>query len=212
MRSKLVLALALVFAVGSVGCKSKEQLDADGAAKKGELDKLQGKWKVVSRVGDEDEDAEPVEPNSYVVIEGDLLKLVSKGADGKLEELSIKKMSFTTGKEPKQVDLTYVDEAGKPMKERKVKRGITGKKKVSTGDMKDVGVYKVEGDKLTMAISYDEKNRPTGFTTAKGTSSYVLTLEKFKDGTEQPAVTPATSRGETRPSSARTLETPPTGK
>lgn len=205
MRLKLGLVAALVLSLGLVGCKSKEQLDADSAAKKGELDKLQGKWKIVSRTGDEDEDAEPAEPNAYYVIEGDLMKFVYKGADGKVEEYGRKRMSLAADKEPKQVDLTYVDEAGKPMKERKVKKGFTGKKKVSTSDMKDVAVYKVEGDKLTMAISYDEKNRPTGFTTAKGTSSYVLTLEKIKDGTEKAAETPATGRGEGR-------ETPATGR
>ena len=215
MRLKLGLVAALVLSLGLVGCRSKEQIDADSAAKKGELDKLQGKWKVVSRTGDEDEDedAEPAEPNAYYVIEGDLMKFVYKGADGKTEEYGRKKMSLMADKEPKQVDLTYVDEAGKPMKERKVKKGITGKKKTSTTDMKDVAVYKVEGDKLTMAISYDEKNRPTGFTTAKGTSSYVLTLERIKDGTEKAAETPAAAPAspETVPT-AKSPATAPTAK
>ena len=86
MRLKLGLIAALVLSIGLTGCKSKEQLDADGAAKKGELDKLQGKWKVVSRMGDDEEDAEPTEAGAYYVIEGDLMKYVYKAADGKVEE------------------------------------------------------------------------------------------------------------------------------
>ncbi len=206
MRWKLGLIAALVLSFGLTGCKSNEQLDADSAAKKGELDKLQGKWKVVSRMGDDEEDAEPTEAGAYYVIEGDLMKFVYKSADGKVEEYGRKKMTLMADKEPKQVDLTYVDESGKPMKERKVKKGITGKKKVSTSDMKDVAVYKVEGDKLTMAISYDEKNRPTGFTTAKGTSSYVLTLERIKDGSEKIAEAAPTTK------TVPTTKTATTGK
>ena len=194
MRFKLGLAALFAFSLAFTGCKSKEQTEADNAAKKGEQDKLQGKWKVVSRMGDEEEGEEAAAATAYYVIEGDTMKYVYKGGDGKEEEYSRKKMTLMTDKDPKQVDLTYLDENNKPMKERKTKKGITGKRKTSTSDMKDVAVYKIEGDKLTMAISFDETKRPTGFNAAKGSSSYILTLEKIKDGSATPAETPATKK------------------
>ena len=194
MRYKLGMIALFAVAFAVAGCKSKEQSEADNASKKSEQDKLQGKWKIVSRMGDDEEDVDAPAPTAYYVIEGDTMKFVYKGNDGKDEEYSRKKMNLMTDKDPKQVDLVYLDENNKPMKERKVKKGFTGKKKVSTSDMKDVAVYKVEGDKLTMAISFDETKRPTDFNASKGSSSYVLTLEKMKDGTEKPAETPATKK------------------
>ena len=194
MRYKLGLVALFAVAFTFAGCKSKEQTEADTASKKAEQDKLQGKWKIVSRTGDEEEDVDAPAPTAYYVIEGDTMKFVFKGNDGKDEEYSRKKMTLMSDKDPKQVDLTYLDQANKPMKERKVKKGFTGKKKVSTSDMKDVAVYKVDGDKLTMAISFDDTKRPTGFNAAKGSSSYVLTLERMKDGSEKPSETPVTKK------------------
>ena len=191
---KLGLVALFAIALAFAGCKSKEQTEADSAAKKVEQDKLQGKWKVVSRTGDDEEDVDAPAPTAYYVIEGDTMKFVYTGNDGKVEEYSRKKMTLMADKDPKQVDLVYLDENNKPMKERKVKKGFTGKKKVSTSDMKDVAVYKVEGDKLTMAISFDDTKRPTGFNASKGSSSYVLTLEKIKDGSEKPSETPMTKK------------------
>ena len=208
MRFKLGLAALFAITLALAGCKSKEQTEADSAAKKAESDKLQGKWKVVSRMGDEEEGEDVAAATAYYVIEGDTMKYVYKGTDGKEEEYSRKKMTLMTDKDPKQVDLTYLDENNKPMKERKTKKSFTGKRKTSTWDMKDVAVYKVEGDKLTMAISFDEKNRPTGFTSAKGSSSYVLTLEKIKDGSEKNADTPAT----TKTAATTKTKTPDTAK
>jgi uncharacterized protein (TIGR03067 family) len=210
VRYKLGLVALFAITLAFAGCKNKEQVEADNAAKKAEQDKLQGKWKVVSRMGDEEEDVDAPAATAYYVIEGDIMKFVYKGNDGKEEEYSRKKLTLMADKDPKQVDLVYLDENNKPMKERKVKKGFTGKRKTSTSDMKDVAVYKVEGDKLTMAISFDESKRPTGFNAAKGSSSYVLTLEKIKDGTEKPAESPATKKSE-EPATKKT-ETPATKK
>ena len=150
-----------------------------------------------------------MEPNSYYVIEGDIVKHVFK-IDGKEEELSRQKLSFTTDKDPKQVDLTYVDENNKPIKEKKTKKGVLSKKrKTTTTEVKDVAIYKVEGDKLTLAIGYDDK-RPTTFLGSKGTSSYVLTLEKIKDPNAKLDETPTTKKDETP--TTKKVETPMTKK
>ncbi len=210
MRFKMGLMAMLALCVAFAGCKNKAQVEAETAAKKVEQDKLQGKWKVVSREGDEEEGEEPAAASSYYVIEGDIFKFVYKGTDGKEEEYSRKKLSFPADKDPKQLDMTYVDESGKPLKEAKVKKGFTGKKKVTTTEMKDVAIYKIDGDKLTMAISFDDKKRPTGFTGTKGSSSYVLTLEKIKDGKE-PAETPATKVVDDTPATKK-ADTPATKK
>ncbi|HEX4609444.1 MAG TPA: hypothetical protein VH092_14700 [Urbifossiella sp.] len=81
------LSLAVVCAAGLVvvGCKSKEQVEAEKSAIKAEQDKLQGKWKVASRTGEQQEDEDAPPPSSYYVIEGDTLKLVYLDKDGKEE-------------------------------------------------------------------------------------------------------------------------------
>jgi uncharacterized protein (TIGR03067 family) len=191
MRIKLstiaMFAAVLVFS----GCKSKEQSEAENAAKKAEQDKLQGKWKITSRVGETEEgDAEAPEPNAYYTIEGDIMKFVLKGANGQEEVLERLKLVLMPDKDPKQVDMIYVDENGKEITTKRTKKGLTGKKRTSTTTLKDVAIYKLEGDKLQFNISFDDKKRPTDFTAPKGSSRYVLTLEKIKDKSETTTETP----------------------
>jgi uncharacterized protein (TIGR03067 family) len=173
------LSAFVVFAAALTltGCKSKEQREAEQAATKAEQDKLQGKWKVASRSGDDDEDAP--EPNSYYVIEGDVMRLVFTDKDGKEDVIFRQKMTLTPDKDPKQVDLTYVDEAGKPITATDKVRS-RGKTKTKTTTLKDVGIYKIDGDKLTFCISYDDKKRPTDFTAPPKSARFVLNLEKMK--------------------------------
>lgn len=188
----LLVTLSLIGLVGFTGCKSKEQLDADAAALKAETDKLQGKWKIVGRDGDKDEEAEEAPADStgsFYVISGDVLKYVFINKDGKEETLFQQKLGIKTGTTPLQVDLIYIDENGKTMKSRTTKRGITGKRKTTTSDLKDVAIVKVEGDNLTFCISGDEKNRPTDFTAPAKSSRYLLKLEKVKVATEGKTVT-----------------------
>ena len=193
MRMNLLLVATLVLTTSLLGCKSKEQQEADNAVKKAELDKLQGKWKVVSKEGDTDEEDESPEPGSYYIIDGDIMKMVYKDREGKENEFQRQKLTLTTDRDPKQIDLTYLDESNKPIKSKKIKKGITGKKKVSTTDLKDVAVYKVEGDKLTFSISWDDKKRPSGFLNTKGSSSYLLVLQKMM-ANEETVVNPEKDR------------------
>lgn len=173
-----------VAALALTGCKSKEQKEAETAAVKAEQDKLQGKWKFASRVGDEDEedkDEEKPEPTSYLayVIEGDILKEMYVDKDGKENVFVRYKMTITPDKDPKQVDLTEVDEAGKPVTAT-TRTKSKGKTKTTKTTFKNVAIYKVEGDKLTLCISFDDKKRPASFEPKKGDRAYAVNLEKMK--------------------------------
>jgi uncharacterized protein (TIGR03067 family) len=186
LRKYAVLGIFVCGLAVVVGCKSKEQRDAEAAATKAEQDKFQGKWKIASRTGerDEDEAADEQPTGLFFVFENDIMKEVYVGKDGKEDVWGRKKMAFLTDKDPKGVDLTYVDDAGKPITAN-VRKG-KGKSKRTT--FKDVAVYKFDGDKLTLAISWDEKSRPTDFTAPPKSSRYILVLEKFKAGeTPEPA-------------------------
>src|SRR5262245_41553969 len=91
------LSVFVLFAAAFLvaGCKSKEQVEAEQAAIKAEQDKLQGKWKVASRVGDsedeEDKDAKEEDKDkdkeltNYLAyaVEGDILKQMWVEKDGK---------------------------------------------------------------------------------------------------------------------------------
>ena len=181
MRQCLSLMVVGAMVVAFGGCKSKEEIEADKAALKAEQDKLQGKWKVASRTADADADDDAPAPSSYFVIEGDILKLVYVDKDGKEDVLQRQKMVIAPGKEPKTVDLIYVDENGKELTSTSSTRS-RGKTKTKKTTLKDAGIYKIEGDKLVFCISFDEKNRPTDFTAPAKSARYVLTLQKMKDG------------------------------
>jgi len=185
-RKYVILGCFVCGLAALVGCKSKEQRDAEAAAVKAEQDKFQGKWKIASRTGerDEEEGADEQPTGLFYVFDGDTMKEVFIGKDGKEDVFGRRKMAIMTDKDPKQVDLTYVDDAGKPITAN-VRKG-KGKSKRTT--FKDVAIYKFDGDKLTLAISCDEKSRPTDFTAPPKSSRYVLVLEKFKAGeTVEPA-------------------------
>jgi uncharacterized protein (TIGR03067 family) len=176
MLKKFALFVCCV-ALAATGCKSKEQVEAEQAAIKAEQDQLQGKWKLASRSGDDVD--EEVEPNAFYVIDGDIMRFVVLDKDGKEDVVLRQKLTIIPNKEPKSVDLIYVDEAGKPITTTSNVRSF-GKTKRKTTTLKDAGIYKIDGDKLTFCISYDEKKRPTDFTAPPKSARFVLTLEKMK--------------------------------
>jgi uncharacterized protein (TIGR03067 family) len=196
MRWNAVLAslLTVLVSVTLSGCGAPKE---DPAAK-AELDKLAGKWKFLSREGDKEEDADPeAEPKDgfYYIVEGNIMKDVFIDKNGKEEIFSRRKLTVSNAdKDLKNLDMGYVDENGKAITTKTTKRGITGRKRTSTTELKDLAVYKLEGDKLTICISWDNK-RPTDLTAPPKSSRYVLKLErltKTEVKTEPKVDTPAT--------------------
>jgi uncharacterized protein (TIGR03067 family) len=193
MLKKLPLFIVFAAALVLAGCKSKEQVEAEQAAIKAEQEKLQGKWKFASRIGDnededdkdakddkDDKDAKKPDATGFdgYVVDGDILKDVWIDKDGKETVFVRYKMTIIPGKEPKQVDLAEVDEAGKPVTETKRTKS-RGKTKTSKSAVKRMAIYKIDGDKLTLCISFGDK-RPADFDPKKGSFAYAVTLEKAK--------------------------------
>ncbi|WP_157369449.1 TIGR03067 domain-containing protein [Zavarzinella formosa] len=192
MKLHWILLFSLVFGCALPGCKPSEKAIAEKAATDSEVKALEGKWKISFREGSQSEDEEEgdkpvIDPTYYYVIEKNILREEFKGRDGAIEVISRRKMTIDPNKTPKTVDLVYVDDKGNELKERTVKKGITGKKKPVTKAIKDVGIYKLDGDKLEFCISWDEKNRPTDFTAPPKSSRYAFKLERIKDGSEPKA-------------------------
>jgi uncharacterized protein (TIGR03067 family) len=183
-----ILLFSLALSLTLPGCKPSEKSLAEKATNDADLKALEGKWKVSFREGtqgeDEEADTAPADPSFYYVIENGVLRDEFKNKDGSVEVGNRRKLTIHADKSPKTVDLVYVDEKGAEIKEKKVKRGITGKKKTSTAAIKDVGIYKIEGDKLELCISWDEKSRPTDFSAPAKSSRYLMKLERIKDGAE----------------------------
>jgi uncharacterized protein (TIGR03067 family) len=172
------------------GCGLSEQAKAEREAAEAELKKLDGKWTVASREGalneDDDGDKPPTDVAFYCVIENGVLREEFKGKDGTVDVFSRRKLVLMPTKTPKAVDLIYVDENGKEIKEKVTKKNFKGKKRTTTTVLKDVGIYKLDGNKLEMCISGDEKNRPTDFSAPAKSSRSLLKLERM-DGKEAPA-------------------------
>jgi uncharacterized protein (TIGR03067 family) len=180
-RMFVIVAMA-VGLTGLTGCKSKDQADAEKAAIDAEIGKLQGKWKIASRqedAEDADDKPDPGDLPAFIVnIKGDIMEFTFRGEVDYRQKLTI-----IPNKDPKQVDLTYVDASGKPETATTTKKSLTGKKKKTTTTLKDVGIYSIDGDTLKFCISFDEKKRPTDFTVSPKSARYLLTLQRIKDDT-----------------------------
>jgi uncharacterized protein (TIGR03067 family) len=126
---------------------------------KNDLEKFQGTWRMDLLV-DNGRKASAEEAGKFqVTIKGD--KFVVKSELLADISITIKLMPREKGKEkenPAAIDLTQDDDA---KKERKV-----------------LGIYKIDGDTLTICASNDDKKRPTEFAGGKGVILVVLKRQK----------------------------------
>jgi uncharacterized protein (TIGR03067 family) len=139
----------------TVSAEPPKEKEFSVEAKK-ELQKLEGKWRVV-KFADATKEAEAKDQELYFVFKGTELKLTS---GEKSETIHITAIDPTT--DPKCIDLSEKRD-GRP--ERILE-----------------GVYKIDGETLQIAFSVlkDGKNRPTSFE-KPGDRTLVWTLKRVKE-------------------------------
>jgi uncharacterized protein (TIGR03067 family) len=125
---------------------------ADAPQKDAEKEKksLQGTWVMTSReVGGKKTEGEKLEGSQWT-FEGDKIKVQYQGKDA--PELAYE---LDLSKDPKSIDMTS-----------------------SQTKMKGLGIYKLDGDSLTVAVSPDE--RPKDWVSKEGSKVTVLVFRRAK--------------------------------
>lgn len=170
---KLISAFAayLAFATMGVGVivknvfadQAETPISADNKTDdkaKNDLKKFQGNWKLV----EVQHDGKGLPPEGLAdlkeldaVVKDNVVILKEKGEVKDGWNVSFK---LDAAKKPKEFYLTMSIRDGKPKTSK--------------------GIYRFDGDKLTICIREPGKDRPKEFTTKKGPDSYLWTLEKKK--------------------------------
>jgi len=125
------------------------------AEDKKDPDKPDGKWEAVSQTVDGKSADEDELKNRYVVIKGGKMTFLYKD-----KERGTASVKLDSGKTPKQIDVKYEDGAAK---------GAVLK-----------GIYKLEGDKLTICFGGLGKDRPTEFASKPGSGTILTTSKRVK--------------------------------
>src|SRR5438874_1107757 len=120
---------------------------AGGGDAKKDLDMMQGKWTVQS-IKESDGKNPPDEAlkDLEVIVKDDTMKIMLVP---KAETLDAFKMKLDPAKKPKAIDFTHTE----------------GPDKGKT----ELGIYKIEGDTLTVCVNDFDKERPSAFATKEGT-------------------------------------------
>jgi RNA polymerase sigma factor (sigma-70 family) len=144
---------AAVLAVAGVGAAVGYRQAVAAEEKKPDKDKLQGEWKVTSvKIGGREPDDKDHILKSPWVFKGDKLTFEPFEAEFKLDP----------SKDPRQIDVTI-------QKGPDAEKGMTA-----------LGIYKLDGDKLTIhACHPGDGQRPTDFETTGG-RNVLVTLERVK--------------------------------
>jgi uncharacterized protein (TIGR03067 family) len=144
--------LAVLVMAAGVGLLSAAQDEA--AVKKG-LEKLQGKWEPVSVTAD-GKAQEPEElKDRFQVIKGEKATFLFKD-----KERGVVSMKIDPTKSPAHMDTTYEDGPAK---------GTTLK-----------GIYKIEGDTMTLCLGGIGKDRPTEFASKPGSGTILIVQKRVK--------------------------------
>jgi uncharacterized protein (TIGR03067 family) len=126
-----------------------------GDAKK-ELDLLQGDWKVESAQESTGKNGSEDDIKALLVrFKGDNMKITLRG-----ELVAEHKIKIDAAKSPKSIDLTPPE----------------GPDKGKT----EPGIYKIEGDRLTLCVNDAGKDRPAAFATKDGTKISLFVLKRAK--------------------------------
>jgi uncharacterized protein (TIGR03067 family) len=123
---------------------------------KAELKQLQGTWKVVQAIDNGEKVPADDLASMVIIIEGEKLSVREK--DKVQHRMTLK---IDPSKKPKTIDLTHTEGAKK--------------------DKTDMGIFKLEGDMLTICVN--EKaggDRPTEFTSKTGSGHGLVVLKRAK--------------------------------
>jgi uncharacterized protein (TIGR03067 family) len=153
MRLLKFFAVAGLVTAGGIGLLSAAA-QKEGADKK-ELEKFQGKWVQVSMTIDGKAFEEDEMKDRSVVFKGEKLTLLYK--DKERGTISLK---VDPSKSPAQIDTTNEDGPAKG------------------GGMK--GIYKFDGDKLTLCFVLNSKDRPTEFASKPGSGALLFVHKRAK--------------------------------
>jgi uncharacterized protein (TIGR03067 family) len=139
-------------------------ISSGGGDNKKDLEALQGDWSVLSlKVAGQPDPPEALLKTLVVTFKGDEMILTASpgGKDTITDSMKIK---LDSTKNPKTIDFTH----------------LTGKDKGQT----ELGIYKIEGEMLTMCTNDDFTGgpRPDAFATKEGTKNQLLVLKKAKTG------------------------------
>ena len=147
----LAVAVLAACGVGAVAVGYAQAVAAED--KKPDEEKIQGGWKVTEAKKNGQDPADKDEVVGQVLtFDGDRMKFGPFAGEWKLDP----------SKDPRQIDCTVVD--GPENEKGKVSQGI----------------YKLDGDKLTLHLSHPGGERPTSFESKEGENCILLTLERVK--------------------------------
>src|SRR5439155_15768636 len=133
-------------------------LASGGDPAKKDLDAMQGKWSVQSiKESDGKNPPDDELKNLEVIVKDDTMKIIYVP---KKDTLDAFKLKLDPAKKPKAVDFTHTE----------------GPDKGKT----ELGIYKIEGDTVTICVNDFEKERPTEFKTKEGSKITVIVLKKMK--------------------------------
>jgi len=145
-----VVTLVMAGGIGLLPAAAQEK----GADKK-ELKKFQGKWVPVSVTVDGKTEEEDEIKDRSMVIKGEKATFMYKDKERGTASLKIDR-----SKTPAHIDSTYEDGPAK---------GTTLK-----------GIYKIEGDRLTICYGGIGKDRPTDFASKPGSGTILVVQKKAK--------------------------------
>ena len=145
-------AVVVFVMAGGIGLLSTAAAQKDGADKK-ELEKFQGKWATASVTVDGE--AEDAIMDRFLAIKGDKATFLDKN-----KETGTGSIKLDPGKSPAHLDFTYEDGPAK---------GTTLK-----------GIYKIEGDTMTLCLGGIGKDRPTEFASKPGSGTILIVQKRVK--------------------------------